>query len=131
MHLFLHEIFLIDKELTFKYHERQIELYVKYGPRDLMTFLQSTDTYRPNWAADLCQKAGLHREQAYLYFKTDKTQEAISVLIDNCCDQLEGVIELAVQFVDDNKRLWDAIIAKAKEDNTRIAQLLDYVDIYE
>ena len=66
-----------------------------------------------------------------MYFKAEKTEEAISVLINNCCDNLEGVIELAVQFVDDNKRLWDAIIAKAKEDNSRIAQLLDYVDIYE
>lgn len=86
-----------------------------------MAFLQSNDTYPRNWAADLCQKAGLHREQAYLYFKAEKTEEAISVLINNCCDNLEGVIELAVQFVDDNKRLWDAIIAKAKEDNSRIA----------
>ena len=86
VHLFLHELFLIDKELTRKYHEQQIELYIKYGASDLMAFLQSTDTYRPFWAADLCRNQGLHREQAYLYFKTGKTEDAISVLIDNCCD---------------------------------------------
>lgn len=30
-----------------------------------------------------------------------------------------------------DQQLWDAILAKAKEDNSRIAQLLDYVDVYD
>ena len=30
VHLFLHEIFLIDKEMSLQYHEMQIELYVKF-----------------------------------------------------------------------------------------------------
>ena len=43
------------------------------------------------------------------------------MLIENCCDNLNGVMELAVQFELGDKQLWDAIIAKAKEDNSRIA----------
>ena len=39
MHLFLHEIFIIDKEMSRKYHEKQIELYIKFSPRELMAFL--------------------------------------------------------------------------------------------
>ena len=39
MHLFLHEIFIIDKEMSRKYHEKQIELYIKFAPRELMAFL--------------------------------------------------------------------------------------------
>lgn len=61
-----------------------------------MNFLQSTDNYPPFKAAEMCHNAGMHREQAYLHFKTGKTEEAISVLIDNCCDNLAGVIDLAV-----------------------------------
>ena len=30
VHLFLHEIFLIDKEMSRQYHEMQIELYIKF-----------------------------------------------------------------------------------------------------
>jgi hypothetical protein len=36
-----------------------------------------------------------------------------------------------VQFEIGNKQLWDAILAKASQDNSKIAQLLDYVDVYE
>ena len=39
VHLFLDEIFKIDKEMSKKYHEKQIELYIKFAPRDLMNFL--------------------------------------------------------------------------------------------
>ena len=60
-------------------------------------------------------------EQAYLYFKTGKTDEAISVLIENCCDKISGVIDLAVKFDVGDKQLWDAILTRAKEDNSRIA----------
>ena len=96
VHLFLHQIFLIDKEMSRKYHEQQIELYIKHDQGNLMAFLQSTDSYPPFKAAELCRTAGLYREQAYLQFKTGKTEEAISVLIENCCDNLAGVIDLAV-----------------------------------
>ena len=86
-----------------------------------MDFLQKADNYPPFKAAEMCRNAGLHREQAYLYFKTGKTEDAINVLIDNCCDNLAGVIELAVKFEVGNSQLWDAILAKAKQDNSRIA----------
>ena len=62
MHLFLHEIFSIDKEMSRKYHEKQIELYIKFAPLDLMGFLQATDSYPPFRAAELCRNEGLHRE---------------------------------------------------------------------
>ena len=96
-----------------------------------MHFLQSTDNYPPFKAAELCRNAGLHREQAYLYFKTGKTAEAIAVLIENCCDNLAGVIELAVMYEVSDKVLWDAVLAKAKADNSRIGQLLQYVEVYD
>ena len=131
VHLFLHEIFLHDKEMSRQYHEKQVELYIKFDQTNLMNFLQNADNYPPFKAAEMCRNSNLHREQAYLYFKTGKTDEAISVLIENCCDNLAAVVELAVKFDVGDKQLWDAILTKAKQDNTRIAQLLDYIDVYE
>ena len=81
-----------------QYHESQIDLYIKFDQSKLLAFLMATDNYPPFKAAEMCRNSGLHREQAYLYFKTGKTEEAITVLIENCCDNLAGVIELAVQF---------------------------------
>lgn len=66
-----------------------------------------------------------------MYFKTGKTAEAIAVLIENCCDNLAGVIELAVMYEVSDKVLWDAVLAKAKADNSRIGQLLQYVEVYD
>ena len=121
MHLFLHEIFQINKEMSKQYHESQIELYIKFAPGDLMDFLQAADSYPPFKAAEMCRSAGLHREQAYLYFKTGKKDEAINVMIENCCDNLSGVISLAVKFDVGDQQLWDAILSKARDDNSRIA----------
>ena len=42
-------------------------------------------------------------------------------MIENCCDNLAGVIELAVKFDVGNKQLWDAILKKARQDKSRIA----------
>jgi len=86
-----------------------------------MPFLQAADKYPPFKAAEMCRNAGLHMEQAYLHFKTGKTEEAISVLIENCCDNIAGVIDLAVKFDVGDKQLWDAILTRAKQDNSRIA----------
>ena len=96
VHLFLHEIFLINKEMSRQYHEKQIDLYIKFDQAKLLSFLMATDVYQPHKAAEKCQDAGLYREQAYLLFKTGNAEEAIQVLIEKCCDNLAGVIELAV-----------------------------------
>ena len=62
VHLFLHEIFLINKEMSRQYHESQIELYIKFDQPKLLAFLMATDNYPPFKAAEMCRNAGLHRE---------------------------------------------------------------------
>ena len=96
-----------------------------------MNFLQSTENYPPFKAAELCKKANLHKEQAYLYIKIGKMDEAVNVLVENCGDNMKEVIDLAVKFDINDKLLWESILAKASQDNAKINQLLEYVDIYQ
>ena len=96
VHLFLHEIFLQDKQMSKQYHEMQIPLYIQFDSPKLMNFLQATENYPPFKAAELCKQAKLHKEQAYLYIKTGKVDEAVNVLVENCSDNMKEVIDLAV-----------------------------------
>ena len=61
-----------------------------------MDFLKNTDTYDSFQAAAKCGAAGLFKEQAYLYLKTGKNQEAINVLAENCSEKLNDVVSLAM-----------------------------------
>ena len=109
----------------------QIPLYIKYDSGKLMNFLQSTENYPPFKAAELCKAAKLHKEQAYLYIKTGKVDEAVNVLVENCSDNMKEVVDLAVQFGINDKLLWESILAKASQDKDKISQLLEYVDVYQ
>ena len=77
VHLFLHEIFKINGDLSRQYHSLQIELYIVYDKKKLLNFLQSTDAYPPMKAIEMCKTAHLHKEVAYIYFKIGKSDEAI------------------------------------------------------
>lgn len=129
MHLFLHQVFLQNKELSRAYHEQQISLYIRFDKDNLMPFLQQTDSYPPFKAAEACKEAGMSKEQAYLCFKNGKEAEAVRVLIDHCSEDIQTVIDLAVMFEVSDKQLWDAIIGKANKDNAKIAQLLQFMDV--
>ena len=73
----------------------------------------------------------MHKEQAYLYIKTGKTDDAVNVLVENCSDNMKEVVDLAVQFGINDKLLWESILAKASQDKDKISQLLEYVDVYQ
>ena len=59
-----------------------------------------------------------------------KKKEGIQILVDKCTDDMEYVIQLAVQFEVGSNQLWDQIIEKAKGNNQLITKLLNYVDMY-
>ena len=51
--------------------------------------------------------------------------------MQNCLDHLEDVIEMCKLFDVPEQQFWDPILALAKQDNSKIPQLLDYVDSYK
>lgn len=50
--------------------------------------------------------------------------------MENCYDNLGEVIDIAIQFDVPQQQLWDPLLAIAKKDNSKVAQLLDYVETY-
>ena len=63
----------------------------------------------------------MHKEQAYLYIKTGKIDDAVNVLVENCSDNMKEVVDLAVQFGINDKLLWESILAKASQDKDKIS----------
>lgn len=63
-------------------HERYIELLCKYEPDEAARFLQSTSTYRPKVALQICTKSDNQQAKAILYEKEDKFTEALDLLLD-------------------------------------------------
>lgn len=54
----------------------------------------------------------MHKETAYLLIKVGNNEEAIKVLIEEC-ENVNDVIELAVQFNINDDLLWDEILLKS------------------
>uniref|UniRef100_T1JRL6 Vacuolar protein sorting-associated protein 8 central domain-containing protein n=1 Tax=Tetranychus urticae TaxID=32264 RepID=T1JRL6_TETUR len=68
---------LIDKcSILFEpwIHERYIELLCKYEPDEAARFLQTTSTYRPKVALQICTKADNNSAKAILYEKEDEVR---------------------------------------------------------
>lgn len=77
-----------------------------------MQFLQNTDAYSSIKAVELCRANQMHKETAYLLIKVGNKEEAIKVLIEEC-ENVNDVIELAVQFNINDDLLWDEILLKS------------------
>jgi hypothetical protein len=62
----------------------------------------------------------LFKEEAYLYAKMEREEEAITVLIKNCSD-LSETIEFVLKFkFSKMDAFWDKLIAFAANDNEKV-----------
>jgi hypothetical protein len=129
LYLFLDEVFQKNKDLSKDFHPLQVGLYIKYNKSKLFQFLQHTDAYQTEQAAELCRQEGLHKEHAYLLIRLGNKETAIKLLIEKC-ENVSDVIDLAVLFNINDDLLWDEILLKSLGKTERINQLLDYVDQY-
>jgi hypothetical protein len=128
---FLCELFDRSKTLGGKsYHKELMDLLIKFERSKLLDFFKNSDFYERLEALQACQKAKLYKEQAYLNIKIGETKEAVRLLIDSCSENINQVVELAVQFNIDDDHLWDQIIAKSKGDVGRVSTILQYADVY-
>jgi hypothetical protein len=84
-----------------------------------MYFLQNTDAYSFEKAAELCKKYEMHKERAYLLIRIGNKEDAVKVLIDEC-DNVADVIELAVKFNINDDLLWDEILLKSLNNTDKI-----------
>ena len=60
-----------------------------------------------------------------------KKSEAIQILKTHCLDSLDDVIDLCRMFDVPEQELWDPLLEMANQDNSKIPQLLEYVDSYK
>ena len=92
MHLLLHEIANRgDLEVSQEYHQKQVELYCRYDPSQLLSFLGKVDSLNIYEAMKTCHENRQFKEEAYLLAKFGKDEQAIEVLISNCSDFAETV----------------------------------------
>ena len=57
--------------------------------------------------------------------------EAIQILKTHCLDSLDDVIDLCRMFDVPEHELWDPLLEMANQDNSKMPQLLEYVESYK
>lgn len=96
---FLLQIFEVNKDLIDEDHiARQFNLLVAHNPDKLMAFMQKTGKW-PIDAETICERNGLHVEQAYILLENGKVEQAQEILMRRAtAGDIEKCIQLAVKF---------------------------------
>ena len=74
-----------------------IALYCKFKQEKLLDFLINYSDYDENEAIKVCREYNLFKEEAYLYAKMQREDEAFNVLVKNSAN-LTDTIEFVLQF---------------------------------
>ena len=87
-----------------------ITLYCKYKKTGLFDFMIKFSNFDETKGIELCHEHSLFKEEAYLYAKMEREQEAIEALIKNCTNLTETV-DYALQFkISDMNLFWQRMI---------------------
>lgn len=103
---FLQEVFDQNRTLGKQYHQDLIALCIRFNRSKLMDVLKF-GKYEKFEALKACQEAKLYKEQAYLNIMIGRKEEAVQLLIDSCSENINEVVDLAVQFHLSDDLLWD------------------------
>lgn len=105
---FLQYLDALDKvDNSGRYHSRMVDLYAKYAPEKLLSFLRRSNSYPIQEALDICKRELFYREMVYLLGRMGNTHEALTIIIRNLND-----IQMAIDFCkeNDDMDLWNELI---------------------
>lgn len=114
-----------NSEIYRKFHEKQLELCVKYNPKKLLQFLRTSTFYNMDNAYILCEShhPPLYVEMVYLLSRMGNIEKALEIIIENLEDA-EMAIELVEKSQDD--KLWDNIIIKCVNHPKFLSGILEH-----
>lgn len=90
-----------------RYHWKLVNLYSKYAPDKLLSFLRRSNSYPIQEALDICKRELFYPEMVYLLGRMGNTHEALTIIIHNLED-----IQMAIDFCkeNDDMDLWNELI---------------------
>lgn len=121
---YLHELFLCDVHLGGAYHGRQLSLYGKYAPQQLLAFLKGSPHYPLELALEVCREHGLVEEQVYVLGRMGAHREALALMLGSLQD-IKGAVDFVRQSRD--PELWQALLTHAMPSPPLLEALLRHV----
>lgn len=64
------------------FDRKLVNLYVKFEPKRLLSFLKKSSNYPIQEALEACQKIGFHEETVYLLGRMGNTSDALKIIIN-------------------------------------------------
>ena len=121
---YLHELFLSDVHLGGAYHGRQLSLYGKHAPHQLLAFLKGSPHYPLELALEVCREHELVQEQVYVLGRMGAHREALGLMLGSLKD-----IKGAIDFVRQSREpeLWQALLTHAMASPSLVDALLLHV----
>ena len=68
----------------------------------------------------MCAAARLYKEQGLIYFKTGQQNMAMEVLMNNCLNNVDEIVDLCRLYGVPENDIWTPILAKARDDNSKV-----------
>uniref|UniRef100_A0A182IX16 Uncharacterized protein n=1 Tax=Anopheles atroparvus TaxID=41427 RepID=A0A182IX16_ANOAO len=107
-----------------KFHWRLVNLYARYEPDKLLSFLKRSNNYPIQEAYDICQKRLFYPEMVYLLDKMGNTREALTIILHNLQD-----VQMAIDFCKehDDMDLWNDLINESVDKPHVMTKLLNSI----
>lgn len=124
--VYLDQVIKRDPDSHPEYHQKLVELYAEHAQDRLLPFLKSSNLYSLEKALHICQNRNYIHEMVFLLARMGNTKQALQ-----CMMRLNN-IEAAIEFCkeQDDKELWDQMIALSKENPSFMRALLSNVGTY-
>lgn len=119
---FLQYLDALDIEQSGRYHSKLVNLYAKYDPKKLLSFLKRSNNYPIQEALDICKGIPRYEEMIYLLGRMGNTSEALSIIIHKLKN-----IQTAIDFCKehDDMDLWNDLINQSLDRPDMMTKLLD------
>eukprot|EP00759_Apiculatamorpha_spiralis_P038089 PhF_6_TR37551/c0_g1_i1/m.55624/K20184/VPS41; vacuolar protein sorting-associated protein 41 len=121
----LHTLTEAEVASTRRYHNTLIELYVKYYPEGLLSFVQQKDLNNIDWksAAELTKGRRMYREYAYILGRMGNYAKALHVICRNLKDVKYG-LEYIENVGDEDGSLREAIVSHVRQSPVLISEFI-------
>lgn len=124
VYFFLQYLDALDKVDSGKFDKKLLNLYAKYDPDKLLSFLKRANSYVLEEALELCESKRLYPEVVYLYEKMGNNQKALSIILQDLND-IDKAIDFCKEKADED--LWISIINQSLEKPANMTKLLDVI----
>ena len=113
LHEYLHGLFLHDMHLGALYHTRQLALYARRAPEQLLPFLRASPHYNLDAALEVCRRHRLVDGEVFVLARLGNHRDALALILEPQGEHLlfDNIVMLRPKEPEAPLRANDALMA--------------------